>query len=151
MKETFVNLTPETIVLADGSVFFPSGTVAYTEPGKFPHVGMICEDPEEKGAKNEWPQSHPSIPLFDGADTIIDLPDPVPNTHYIVSRAVAQAAVDRSDLVVPAEEHPDCVRDNRGVISVPGFMIYSYQAFCLKFNCVENALAYQAKAKPTTA
>ena len=52
------------------------------------------------------------------------LPDPQPDTLYIVSAMVLGAlAGSRSDVVAPATGHPDCVRNDKGhIISVPGFV-----------------------------
>jgi hypothetical protein len=44
--------------------------------------------------------------------TVDGLPDPAPDTLYIVSALVAQAAKDRQDLVIP----DDSVRDDQGKI-----------------------------------
>jgi hypothetical protein len=43
---------------------------------------------------------------------VVDLPQPEPETLYIVSRVVAEAARDRDDLVVP----DDVIRDDQGRI-----------------------------------
>jgi hypothetical protein len=42
--------------------------------------------------------------------TVSDLPGPVPGTVYVVSRVVAEACPDRSDLLIPGE----AVRDQGG-------------------------------------
>ena len=44
---------------------------------------------------------------------IEDLPDPQPNTIYIVSSLVAQAVPHRTDVFIP----DDCVRDDQGKIT----------------------------------
>ena len=49
------------------------------------------------------------------------LPDPEPDTLYIVS-AMVLAASDRTDLIAPATGHPDCKRENGFIKSVPGFI-----------------------------
>jgi hypothetical protein len=41
---------------------------------------------------------------------VVDLPEPQDDTLYIVSRAVAEAARDRDDLVVP----DNVIRDDQG-------------------------------------
>ena len=43
---------------------------------------------------------------------VLDLPDPQPDTFYIVSRLVLSACPDRNDLIVPNE----LVRDDEGHI-----------------------------------
>lgn len=51
------------------------------------------------------------------------LPDPKPNTIYIVSALVLAALKGkRDDIVAPATGHPDCVRKDGFIVSVPGFV-----------------------------
>ena len=51
------------------------------------------------------------------------LPEPVDGVVYIVSAMVLDALRGvRDDLVAPATGHPDCVRENGKVVSVPGFV-----------------------------
>lgn len=49
---------------------------------------------------------------------------PEEGTIYIVSALVLAAAKEkgRTDVVAPATGHPDCVRENRFIVSVPGFV-----------------------------
>lgn len=49
------------------------------------------------------------------------LPEPEDGVLLIVS-AMVLAASDRSDLVAPATGHPDCVRNEGRIVSVPGFV-----------------------------
>lgn len=44
--------------------------------------------------------------------TPIDLPDPLPDTYYVVSMVVAQALPHRADLLCPGEQ----IRDEQGRI-----------------------------------
>lgn len=55
---------------------------------------------------------------------IIGLPTHKDNTHYIVSALVLAAAksVGRTGCVVPATGHPDCVRKDGFIVSVPKFV-----------------------------
>lgn len=103
MKTTFVNLTPHSIKLNDGREF-PSEGVArvsdtYTE---FNEAG-ICS------------VSHGEIN---------GLPAPREGVTYIVSAMVLSAAKEkgRNDVVAPATGHPNCVRKDGFIVSVPGFV-----------------------------
>lgn len=49
------------------------------------------------------------------------LPEPEDGVLLIVS-AMVLAASDRSDLVAPATGHPECVRNEGRIVSVPGFV-----------------------------
>lgn len=63
------------------------------------------------------------IPVFRTvfSKNITDLPAPADDTVFIVSTLVAQAAVGRDDLVVPA----NLVRDDNGVIiGASGFQVF---------------------------
>lgn len=98
----FVNLTPHPIVLNDGRVFEPSGTVARVTSEHTPfNEDGVC-----------------SVKFGE----IINLPEPQPETLYIVSGMVA-SATNRSDVVSPATGHPETKRNEKGQIaSVPGFV-----------------------------
>ncbi len=51
------------------------------------------------------------------------LPAPEAGVIYIVSAMVLSAAKDRTDLVAPATNHQDTVRNEKGhIVSVPGFV-----------------------------
>ena len=98
----FVNLTPHTITLNDGREFQPSGTIArvsnkFTE---FNEQGICC------------------VSYGD----VENLPQPEQDTIYIVSAMVLAACADRPDVVAPATGHPNCIRDNGRIVSVPGFV-----------------------------
>ena len=111
-KETimnFVNLTPHSIKLNDGTEFPPSGTIA-----------RVAADLQEVGTIN-------GVKLFRQTFGEVEgLPEQFPGIAgqiYIVS-AMVLAAVDRGDCVAPATGHKDVVRNENGqIISVPGFVI----------------------------
>jgi hypothetical protein len=102
MKTTFVNLTPHTVKLNDGTEIPPSGTVARVTASYTPFdENGICQA------------------VF---GPVQGLPEPQPGIIYITSALVAQAAK-RPDVVSPATGHPLAKRDSNGqVISVPGFV-----------------------------
>lgn len=94
-----INLTPHMISYFSntgaGQSFPPSGTVA--------RVSTIEE----------------SLPDIDGIETIqqgygpvIGLPEPQPDTYYIVSALVRVAVPDRADILVPAHH----VRNEQGLV-----------------------------------
>ena len=58
---------------------------------------------------------------------IAGLPDPVAGTLYVVSALVAQAAR-RVDVVSLATGHPDAVRLDGQIYSVPGFVVLAEAA-----------------------
>lgn len=97
---TFINLTPHTITLNDGRIFPSKGlariSASYT---KFDY-NNIC--------KQEFGE-------------VEGIPAPAENTIYIVS-ALVLAATDRKDVVAPATGHPDCIRKDGFIVSVPGFV-----------------------------
>lgn len=104
---TFMNLTPHRIRLNNGTEYPPSGICCRVE--------MIHSIPDEHGI------------MTAEYGPVIDLPDPEPDVIYIVSAIVAIASRrlfpdDKLDLVSPATGHPDCIRWNGQVVSVPGFI-----------------------------
>ena len=101
MDMRFVNCTPHAITLNDGTVFPPSGNVArvsssFTDFDCFGVCGVVYGE-------------------------LTGVPDPEPGVLYIVSSMVL-AACNRPDLVAPATGHPNCVRENGFIKSVPGFV-----------------------------
>jgi len=103
MMKNFINLTPHEINLNDGNAY-PSQGLARVSASYTNFENLIAE--QEFGE-------------------ITGLPNPLPDTIYIVSGIVAAAAKKqgRTDCVAPATGHPECVRDERGQIkSVPGFV-----------------------------
>ena len=97
-----VNLTPHTITLNDGRVFQSRG-IARVSNTFSDFVNDVC-----------------TVEYGD----IEGLPDPAPNTFYIVSAIVLATAksAGRTDCVAPATGHPDCVRKDGFIVSVPGFV-----------------------------
>ena len=91
----FINLTPHTITLNNGTEYHPSGKVARVA-NKFSN--FCCAQ--------------------------CSMVKPEEGTIYIVSALVLAAAKEkgRTDVVAPATGHPDCVRENGFIVSVPGFV-----------------------------
>jgi len=99
----FINLTPHVIRLNDGREFPPSEVPARVDSKHSPfNEDGLCRVEFGK---------------------IYGLPEPEEGVCYIVSGMVATAArTYRSDVVSPATGHPDCVRKDGQVWSVPGFV-----------------------------
>lgn len=99
---TFKNYTPHSIVLNDGRTF-PSMGVARVSNSFSEFKTDIC-----------------SVTFGD----IVGLPAPEEDTIYIVSAIVLNAAKakGRQDCVAPATGHPDCIRKDGYIVSVPGFI-----------------------------
>lgn len=99
----FINLTPHSIKLNNGREF-PSEGVA--------RVSNEFTDFDEDGIC--------SVSYGD----ITGLPEHKDNTYYIVSVLVLAAAkaAGRTDCVAPATGHPNCVRKDGFIVSVPGFI-----------------------------
>ena len=100
-----LNLTPHVIRLNDGSSYQPSGVVARVS-----------------AEYKELPSSHP--PCYSVVyGEVTGLPEPQDGVDHIVSGMVAAACKGRHDLLVPATGHPDAVRKDGQVYSVPGFIV----------------------------
>lgn len=102
----FVNLTPHEVVVVDGIEYrFPaSGTVA--------RVTEITEEAPRIGGFRVVRKTYGEV---------TDLPEPAPDTVYIVSALVREAAK-RSDLVSP-DSGKDAIRNEKGqIIAVRGFV-----------------------------
>ena len=100
---TFINLTPHTVRLNDGTTFPASGVVA--------RVSATYSDFSPDGIAE--------VRFGDP----VGLPDPQEGVCLIVSGLLKQACPTRTDLVSPATGHPACRRDEQGrIISVPGFV-----------------------------
>jgi hypothetical protein len=97
----FLNCTPHEVRLNDGRVFPPSGILVRisAEYTAFDADGIA------------------SIKYGE-----LELPDVLPNVRYIVSAIVKAAAPQREDFVCPATGHPEAVRVNGQIVSVPGFV-----------------------------
>lgn len=99
----FINLTPHSINLNSGATIPPSGDVARVscEFGRFDDNGVCTVHYGQ----------------------IANLPMAQPDTLYIVSAMVLSAIGGlRQDVVAPATGHPDTVRINGRIVSVPGFV-----------------------------
>ena len=103
----FVNLTPHDIKLNNGTVYPASGKVARVE--------------------NDFSNFCCGISKVFYGD-VENLPEPKRGTMYIVSAMVLAAESSkhrlcrRRDLVAPATGHPDCIRKDGFIVSVPGFV-----------------------------
>ena len=96
----FINATPHAIVLNDGTVFDCTDSVARVSAVYSQFNSCIC--------KQQFGE-------------VTGLPDAEDDTMYIVSSIVLSAS-SRGDLVAPATGHPECVRENGRIVSVPGFV-----------------------------
>ena len=97
-----VNLTPHPVV-----VRWDSGEVSLPSEG----LVRVEEESENAGEVAGVPVS------FVRPGRLVGLPEPTPNTYYVVSRIVAQAAVERDDLLFPFGE----IRDANGrIVAVAG-------------------------------
>lgn len=105
-EHTFINLTPHDIQLNSGEVYKATGNVARVS-ATYTDFGFIDD----------------KICLQEFGD-ITGLPAPAEGVYYIVSAIVLSAckAIGRNDCVAPATGHPECVRDNGFIVSVPGFV-----------------------------
>ena len=103
----YINLTPHDVsVQTEGcfSTFSASGVIARVE------------------SRHVISSKYDEIPLFSVEyGDVYGLPEPEEGTLYIVSLLVMQAS-SRTDLVAPASGHPDVVRVNGQIHSVPGFV-----------------------------
>lgn len=103
---TWVNLTPCEIVLNSGERFPASGVVA--------HVDNKFGKSDDMGVMEVYHGGMYNVPSYEFL-----------GITFIVSGVVLEACKGRGDMVAPATNHPDCVRDDDGrVVSVPGFVRY---------------------------
>ena len=101
----FVNCTPHSIVLNNGMVFEPSGSVARVS-------SCLTESQQFSGFFRQ------EFGDIDG------LPDPIADTMFIVS-AMVFGATDRIDVVAPSTGGKDTIRNEQGhIVSVSGFIIH---------------------------
>lgn len=105
-----VNLTPHAVM-----VDYPAGTATFPKPetGK---EARVEDDYQECGSLGP-------VPLYTVAyGAPKGLPEPQPNTYYIVSLLVAQACPERNDLLVPGPS----IRDEEGrVVGCTGLAKYT--------------------------
>lgn len=96
-----VNLTPHEVRLNNGKVYPSEGVARVSNEFKEVMEGLYTVSYGE----------------------VEGLPEPRPDTAYIVSAMVQQACKMRTDLLAPASGHPDTVRDEKGrIVSVPGLV-----------------------------
>lgn len=100
---TIKNYTPHAISLNDGRTFASEGLARVSATFTDFDADGVCE--QQFG-------------------DITGLPEPADGVLYIVSALVLTAAksVGRTDCVAPATGHPDCVRNEGFIVSVPGFV-----------------------------
>lgn len=98
----FINATPHSINLNDGTVFEPSGIV--------PRVSQ------------EISEFNSDLIATQSFGKVEGLPEPQEGVIFIVSAMVLSAS-NRKDLVAPATNHKQTVRNEKGhIVSVPGFV-----------------------------
>ena len=99
----FKNYTPHTITLNDGREFASEGVARVAATFTAFDANGIC--------RQEFGQ-------------LIGLPEPQDGVRFIVSALVLTAGkvAGRTDLVAPATGHPECIRENGFIKSVPGFV-----------------------------
>ena len=99
----FKNYTPHTITLNDGREFLSEGVA---------RVAASFSSFDEDGiCRQEFGE-------------VTGLPMPQDGVRFIVSALVLSAGKEagRTDLVAPATGHPECIRENGFIKSVPGFV-----------------------------
>ena len=99
----FLNFTPHTITLNDGTAYESVGVARVANTFSDFDASGVC-----------------SVEFGD----IQGLPEPQEGTLLIVSALVLSAAkaAGRTDCVAPATGHPACVRKDGFIVSVPGFV-----------------------------
>lgn len=101
-----INLTPHAINITDGPTFPPSGTVARVTTQQV-DAGTIAGIQVKKQTFGD----------------IVDLPDPQPDTIFVVSAIVLAAAKAQGRIDVVAPDTANAVRNEDGhIVSVPGFV-----------------------------
>lgn len=101
----FVNLTPHDVAVHSGDRV----VACWPTTGRFARRREVARSGEPLTTEDgiRVPVRHVTY-----AEDIDGLPDPVEGTTYIVSRVLAEAAADRTDLVFPYDE----IRDGSGRI-----------------------------------
>ncbi|UNY40559.1 hypothetical protein KLER11_gp50 [Pararheinheimera phage vB_PsoM_KLER1-1] len=114
----YVNLTPHAVRVTFQCIDH------HFDPLLHPHnvtwepsgvVARVSSEHKRSGSFAEVP--HFTVEYGD----VSGLPEPEEGTVYIVSMLVLQAT-DRDDVVAPASGHPDVVRKDGQIWSVPGFV-----------------------------
>ena len=101
-----INLTPHPIVITNGPTLQPSGTVA-----------RVTTQQVDAGTINGIPVKTQTF------GDIVDLPDPQPDTIFVVSAIVLAAAKAQGRTDVVAPDTANAVRNENGyIVSVPGFV-----------------------------
>jgi hypothetical protein len=104
VSPVIINLTPHIIRLNDGTEYPPSGVVARVSAW--------------------YTRCDGTLPVYKVVyDEVTGLPAHQDGVEYIVSSKVAAACLGRRDLLVPATAHPEAVRRDGQVYSVPGFIV----------------------------
>ena len=113
---TFINFTPHTITLNDGTAFESVGVARVANTFSDFDASGVC-----------------SVEFGD----IQSLPEPQEGTLLIVSALVLSAAkaAGRTDCVAPATGHPACVRKDGFIVSVPGFVRQTCEQSGVFFVC----------------
>lgn len=103
MPTSFLNFTPHKIVLNNGTSYDSIGVARVSNNFSSFDANGVCD-----------------VVYGD----ITGLPTPKDSVLYIVSALVLAAAkaAGRTDCVAPATGHPDCVRKDGFIVSVPGFV-----------------------------
>lgn len=104
----FVNLTPHTISLANDV-----GEIVLTVPST--GYCRVATTQEKIGEINGFPINKTTYGVVEG------LPDPDPDTVYVVSILVAQQVPDRGDVVAP-DSGPTAIRESGQIKAVKGFV-----------------------------
>lgn len=94
MEEKIVNLTPHPLVFVDGRTIESSGIARCAQTDK--EIGIFAGLP---------------IVVTEFGE-VVDLPEPVDGTAYVVSSITAQACKERMDVFVPSRP----LRDDKGRI-----------------------------------
>jgi hypothetical protein len=116
----YVNLTPHVVRLNSGLEIAPSGSVARCATS-YSADRWISDGPDGVVTLDDEFYDG-AVPIYRASfGQVVGLPEPEAGTLYIVSGMVASATPDRQDVVAPATGHPEAVRRDGQVWSVPGF------------------------------
>ena len=121
----FINLTPHTVNLnVDGKnlSFRPSGNVPRVVLPAGVRENLSVETPDDAGMEAFSETPIPTTVLSQTPGVVEGLPEPTPDTFYIVSRMVLDNSR-RTDLVAP-DTGPTAIRENGQIKAVRGFVKY---------------------------